>query len=109
MWKAADLNNFLNECATLKSRHKYTPLVLDMVGPSLKCDLGTCLWMSRAKDGTGKDRIAPINLIFDNRVVLNHEQVVRATTSEGDAKGIEKVLNHNKDARDMCDYDKIST
>ena len=48
-------------------------LGLEMVGPRLTCDLGTCLGMARDIDGTGKSGVAAINLIFDSRAGLKYE------------------------------------
>ena len=83
------------------------PLELEVVGPSLKCDLSTCLVMVRSEDGTGKAGHTLITLIFDERAGLKHEQIVCTTTSDRAAKFIITMFDYDEDACVTRDSDKI--
>ena len=80
---------------------------LDMVDPDLKCNLGMCLSMVRIKDVTDVARHETLSKIFVERIGFEYYGIIRAITSNRTAKDIATMLNHDKDACDMHDYDKI--
>ena len=78
-----------------------------MLGPSLKLNLDTRLVIARVKDGTRKTGRAEINLIFEKRVGLKHDQTMHAITFTRSAKGAATMIDHDEDACSTCNSDKI--
>ena len=66
--------------------------------PSLKCDLGALLGITRAEDGTNKAERAAINLIFDERAGLRYEQIAHYMTYGKAEKGVAVILDHDEHA-----------
>ena len=97
----------LNDCATLKNRHKRVVTGLEMVDPNLKCNLVTCLGMTRIKDGADEDGHDTLFKIFVERVRLKHNEIAHTTTSDRAAKVVATMFNHNEDVCNMHDCDKI--
>ena len=105
--KGDQFAQFLNDCATLKNRHKHMSLRLEMAYPRLKCDLDICLGVVRVKDGADKTGHATINLIFDERVGFKYEQITHATTTDRSEKFIVTTFNHYEDVCNTHGSNKI--
>ena len=85
----------LNDCVTLKNRHKCMDLGSEMACPNLKRNLATCLVLMIIKDSyheTGHDEI---DKIFEEKVGLKNIKTTHATTFNRAVKGIATMFNHD--------------
>ena len=59
---------WLNDCTTLKNRHKCVAIGFEMVNPNLKCSMGIFLRMVRVEDGYDKTWHETMSIMFKERV-----------------------------------------